>query len=127
LLSTADLEGIVGAGVEAGRRMPTGGWVAGQCAWSTPTLGFEIAVGTAVSLSSYGDPTVADAKAKLESYKARASRTGGSVKAVNVGDGAALTEQGIAAYKGDVYLEVQNLGLTDDQLTRVVRRAMEAL
>ena len=108
--------------------MPSGGWIAGQCAWSSPTAGFELSVGTDASIKAFGDPAVTDAKTKLASYRAQASAASPKPEDVDgVGDGAVMTSNGIAAVKGDRYLELRNLGLTNDELVQIMKLAIDAL
>ena len=128
LLSTSDLAGIVDGMVDAGRAMPSGGWIAGQCAWSAPTAGFELSVGTATSIAAFADAAAPDAKAQLAAFSKAADGAGGQPKDVaGIGDGAVLAASGIAAFKGDTYLEIMNLGLTDDQLVQIAKLAVGRL
>jgi hypothetical protein len=107
--------------------MPNGGWIAGQCAWNGPTSGFFLSIGTATSLKDFGDPAAPDAKAKLAQFKAQAGAGNTPKDVPGIGDGAVLTAMGIAAYKGGTYVQVTNLGLTGEQLTKVLRLAASHL
>ncbi len=69
LLSGAELTEILGAEALQPRPMPSSGWVAGQCAWNGATSGFFVSVGTAASISAFGDAAVPDAEAKLAEFK----------------------------------------------------------
>ena len=57
-------------------------------------------------------------------FKEQAS---GAKEVHGVGDGAALSGTGLAAYKGGTYVEVTNLGLTEDQLIQVAQLAVGGL
>ena len=128
LLSPSDLSKIVGGKVDVGRAMPSGGWVAGQCTWNTPSSGFVISIGTAASIQEFGDSTALDAQARLAAFRQQARGAGGTPKDVaGIGDGAVLTSSGMAAYKGPTYLEVLNLGLTEEQLVQIVKLAVARL
>jgi hypothetical protein len=118
LLATADLTKVLGMAAVAPKPMPGGGWVAGQCAWNGPKSGFFLSVGSAASIATSGDTAAPDAKAKLAQY---ISRSGHAKKVAGIGDGAAVTPNGIAGYKGNTYLEVTNLGLTEAQLIEVAK------
>jgi hypothetical protein len=98
--------------------MPSSGWVAGRCAWNGPSSGFFISVGTSASLAASGDRAVPDAKAKFAQFSQQASDP---TDVAGIGDGAVLTPGGLAAYKGDTYLEVTNLGLTGHQLIEIAK------
>jgi hypothetical protein len=125
LLPTADLSKIMVGPPPVAKAMSRGGWVAGQCAWNGPTSGFFLSVGTAASITAFGDPAAADAKAKLAQFKKNA---GGTAKDVaGIGDGAVATASGLAAYKGGTYLLITNLGLTEDQLVEIAKLAVAKL
>lgn len=122
LVTAAQLADIVGGAV-TGAEMPAGGWVASGCAWSGATTSFIISVGTASSFLSFRDPAALDAKARLEQYKQQ--ENGRDV--TGFGAGAVLTAIGMAAYKGDTYVEVEKVRLTDDQLTKIMTLLMSRL
>jgi hypothetical protein len=124
LLPTADLSKIVGGEVPVATAMSPGGWVGAQCAWTGPTSGFFLRVGTAVSFATFGDPAAADAKAKLAQFK---SAAGTAKDVAGIGDGAVLGTSGMAAYLGGTYLEVTRLRLTDDQLVAIMKLAVANL
>jgi hypothetical protein len=127
LLTPADISTAVGHPGFHATFMPSAGWVAGQCAWNGPGSGFFLSVGTAASIKSFGDPATPDAKSMLAQFRQQA---GGGVSPKNVpavGNGAVLTAAGIAAYSGGTYLQVTNLGLTDDQLVKIMRAAVAHL
>ena len=117
LLKADELAQIFGVEGVRTRPMPSSGWVSGRCAWNGPSSGFFVSVGTAASFAA-GRPAVQDAKAKLAQFKQQASAP---KDVAGIGDGAVLSAIGIAAYRGDAYLEVTNLGLTDDQLIEIAR------
>jgi len=127
LLSVSELSKVIGGEAPVGRAIPAAGWVAGQCAWSSPTAAFLMSVGTAASIRSVGDPGVSDARSKLADFEQRVA-TGGTPRPIaGIGDGAIVADSGVAAYKGDVYLEVVNLRLTEDQMIEIVRLAVDNL
>ena len=110
---------VVGGTTPSTRAMPTAGWIAGECAFSSQKSSFVVSVGTAESIRKAGDPAAMDAKAKLAQYKATATTTTKDVP--GIGDGAVLASTGIAAYKGAVYVEVTNLSVTSDQLVAIAK------
>lgn len=121
LLTTAELAEILGDGGVQAKPMPSGGWVAGQCAWNGPASGFFLSVGTTASIAAFGDPAATDAKAKLAQFKS-ASDTRKDV--AGIGDGAVVGSIGIAVYVDGTYLEITNLGLTEDQLVKIMKLAV---
>jgi hypothetical protein len=120
LLTTDQLSKILGVDSVQTRPMPSRGWVAGQCAWNGPKSGFFVSVGTAASLTRSGDPAAPDAKSKLAQFK-RVVGDGSSKDVAGIGDGAVLSTSVIAAYKGDTYLQVTKLGITDDQVVEIAK------
>jgi hypothetical protein len=127
LLTPADMLKILGAGVVPGKAMPSSGWVAGQCAWNGPKFGFFLGVGTAASIAASGDPAAPTAKAMLAEFKDKASGTAAPKDVPGIGDGAVLAATGLAAYKGGTYVQITNLGLTEDQLIEIAKLAVAKL
>jgi hypothetical protein len=123
LLSASDLSEIVGGAVHA-TAVPSGGWIAGQCAWNTPAGSFLISVGTADSLRKFEDTAAPDARAKLAEYKAQMGATGSVKTVAGVGEGAEATKAGIATYKGGTYVEIVNLGMPEEQLISIAKVAV---
>jgi hypothetical protein len=126
-LTPAEVSSIVGGSLPTSRQVPGGGWVAGQCAWSSSEAAFLLSVGTPASIKAVGDPGVLTAMDKLEEFAQR-NATGGAAKPFEgVGDGAIVAESGMAAYRGEFYLEVMNLRLTETQMIEIVKRAVNRL
>jgi hypothetical protein len=109
LVTTSELSKIVGAEVHA-TTLPSGGWIAGRCAWITAT-----------SIRTLADPAVPDAKAKLAAFKQSMSVTGSPKDVAGIGDGAVSATTGIAAYKAGSYFEITNLGLSAGQLVEIAK------
>jgi hypothetical protein len=126
ILTKDELTSAFGTDAVQTRPMPNTGWVAGQCAWNGPSSGFFIGIGTADSLADAGDPTVADAKSKLAQFKNQAAG-GRATEVEGIGDGAIVTPAGIAAYKGGTYIQVTNLGLSNEQMIEVMKAAIRKL
>jgi hypothetical protein len=124
LLTTAEVAKILGHGAVQAKPVPNGGWVAGQCAWNGPTSGFLLSVGTAASITAFGDPAAPTAKAMLAQFE---SGPGSPKDVAGIGDGAAAGTSGIAAYKGGTYLEITNMGFTQDQLIAIAKLAIAKL
>ena len=124
LLSSDQVSKILGDDNIQARPMPSSGWAAGRCSWSGGGSGFAISVGTAASIAASGDATTPDAAAMVAQFREQAS----AAKDVGgIGDGAVLTAGGIAASKGGTYLQVANLGLTEDQLIEIAKLAIAPL
>ena len=122
LLSPADLATVLGRPGFAAKEMPHSGWIAGQCAWSGPGGGFFITVGTSASITTSGDDSAPDAKTMLAQFRQQASAP---KDIADIGDGAVLGSLGMAAYKGGTFVQVTNLGLTEDQLTAIAKLVMD--
>ena len=120
LVTTSELSKIVGAEVHA-TTLPSGGWIAGRCAWIGPTSSFFVSVGTAQSIRTLADPAVPDAKAKLAAFKQSMGVTGNPKDVAGIGDGAVSATTGIAAYTAGSYFEITNLGLSDGQLVEIAK------
>lgn len=127
LLSPPDLAKIFGGEQPVATAVPRGGWIAGQCAWSSPGAAFLLSVGTAASIEQFGDSRAPDARARLSEFKRRMSALGTPQDVAGIGDGAVAGATGMAAYKGGMYLEVMKLHLTDRQLTQIVSLAVTGL
>ena len=122
LATAAELADIVGIAV-TGAEMLAGGWVTSGCSWSGSTSSFIVSIGTASSFVKSGDPAASDAKDRLVQYKQQANGS----DATGFGDGAVLTANGMAAYKGDTYVEVEKLRLTDPQLQKIMTLLLSRL
>ena len=127
LLPVSELSKIIGGETPVGRAVPAAGWVAGQCAWSSPTAAFLMSVGTGASIKSVGDPGVSDTRSKLADFEQRVAAGGTPRPVAGIGDGAIVADSGMAAYKGDIYLEVANLRLTEDQMIEIMSLAVDNL
>ena len=121
LVTPAAIVDIVGVVKPA--EMPSGGWLTSGCSWGGSTASFIISIGTASSIQKFGDPAAPDVKAKLQQYKQQAN--GSDV--TGIGDAAVLGANGMAAYKGGTYVEVEKLRLTDAQLTKIMTLLMSRL
>jgi hypothetical protein len=127
LLPPTELSKVLGGEAPVGRVTPAAGWVVGQCAWSGSSSAFLVSVGTSDSIAKVGDPGVTDAKAKLGEFERRMAGADAAKPVSGIGDGAVVAKPGMAAYKGDLYVEVTNLRLTETQLVDVVRLAIADL
>jgi hypothetical protein len=123
-MTPAEVAGIVGGSLPVAKAVPGGGWVAGQCAWSSSTAAFLVSVGTAASIESVGDPAVSGVSSKLAEFEQRMA-SGDPEPVAGIGDAAIVAEAGMAAYKGDIYVEVTNLRLTKSQMIDIVKLALE--
>ena len=70
---------------------------------------------------------ITDAKEKLGEFERRMAPADAPKPISGIGDGAIVAKPGIAAYKGDFYVEVTNLRLTETQLVDVARLAIAGL
>jgi hypothetical protein len=122
LLGPEALNEVLGEEAEA-TAIPSDGWIEGQCAWSGPTTGFILSVGTETSIRDAADSSEPDAEGKLAAFRARSSGGEGARDVEDIGDGAAIGATGMAARVGEVYLEVENLTLSESQLIDVTRLA----
>ena len=115
----ADLSKILGEGEVQAKAMPSGGWVAGQCAWSGPTSGFLVSVGTEASIAAAGDPCGARTRRRSSRHsRARAlpPRCPGSVT-VQPSARPVLPHTRVRTY-----FQITNLGLTEDQLVEIAKQ-----
>jgi hypothetical protein len=125
LLDSAGIEQAIGPGFGS-TPMPSSGWVAGQCAWNGPSAGFFVSIGTAASIEDSGNADLPDAKAKFLDFLEQAQ--GDELTTIpGLGDGAAREVGGAAAYVGDSYVQITNMGLTQDELTTVLALAIGQL
>ena len=125
-MTPVEVSGIVGGPKPVAKSLPAGGWVASQCAWSSPLSSFLVSVGTSASLNAFGDPAAPDAKAKVADFKKKLVAAD-ATEVADVGDGAVLGSTGLAAYTGGTYIEILRLTLTDDQLVQIAKQIMEHL
>ena len=109
------------------RQVPGGGWFAGQCAWSSSEAAFLVSVGTFETIDAVGDPNVSNAKEKLGEFEQQIAAVGTPKSVAGIGDGAILGESGMAAYKGEIYIEVVNLRLTEEQMIEIVKLSANRL
>ncbi len=123
-MTPAEVAQIVGGPLPVAKALPGGGWVAGQCAWSSPTAAFLVSVGTAASIKSVGDPAVWGVASKLAEFEQRMALRGESKAVPGIGESAIVAEAGMGAYKGDTYVEVTNLRLTENQMIEIVKLAL---
>jgi hypothetical protein len=126
LMTPLEVSEIVGGPKPVAKPLPAGGWVASQCAWTSPSSSFLVSVGTSASLAGFHDPAVPDAKAKVADFK-RKLVTADATDVADIGDGAVLGSTGLAASTGGTYVEILRLSLTDDQLVQIAKRIMEHL
>lgn len=127
LMTPAEVVEIVGGPLPVAKAVPAGGWVAGQCAWSSQTAAFLVSIGTAESIKSVGDPGSSGVASKLAEFEQRMALDGEPKAVAGIGESAIVAEAGMAAYKGDFYIEVTNLRLTEDQLVNVTKLAIAGL
>jgi len=119
-----EVSAIVGGPKPVAKPLQAGGWVAAQCAWSSPVSSFLASVGTSASIKAFNDPAAPDAKAKFAQFKQKLTASGSAKVVPGIGDKAVLGATGLAAYSGGTYLEILRLSLTDDQLTQVAKQMM---
>jgi hypothetical protein len=89
--------------------------------------GFLVAVGTAESISAFGDPAGQDAAARLDAYRERSKASGVTQDLDDVGDEAVLGPTGLAARIDTVYVEIIRSTLTDHQVIEVARLIAQRL
>ncbi len=118
---------IVGGSLPSATSVPGGGWSAGQCAWSNSAAAFLVSVGTSTTIEAVGDPNISNAKDKLAEFEQRNAASGTPRSVGGIGDGAIVVKSGMAAYKGEIYLELVNLRLTEEQMIEIVKLAANRL
>jgi len=64
---------------------------------------------------------------RLDQFMQQMSDRGSQPERLEIGDGAVLADGGMAAYQGATYLEILNLGLTDEQMVEIMKLAVAAL
>ncbi len=127
LLPPALLSEVLGGEIAFAQSVPSGGWAAGQCAWNGDDSSFIVRVGTAASISAFGDPETANAEALFNAFKSDAAAAGSTRDVTGIGDQAVLGPSGMAAYVGDTYVEITRLRVTDDQLEEIMRIAIASI
>jgi hypothetical protein len=61
---------------------------------------------------------------KLAEFEQRMALRGESKAVPGIGESAIVAEAGMGAYKGDTYVEVTNLRLTENQMIEIVKLAL---
>lgn len=122
VLDAADLADIVGDDVQL-TKLPSSGWMAGQCSVSTATSGLlaSVSVGTEKSIQESADPAGTDAGTRLERFASRSGSDAAPQAFADIGEGAVLSPTGMALQQKGVYVEVANLSMSDDDLVQLVR------
>ncbi len=126
LLTSEQLAGIFETASVETRPMPAAGWALSQCAWNTTSGGFFVGIGDKASITAMGDPGVTDAGDLLEVFKTQAAD--GTVDAIEgIGEGAAATEEAVAAVQGDTYVQVTSVGTPRSRLIEVLSLLVDQL
>ena len=121
ITTPAELAAILGSPEPKGQQLPSGGWVASQCAWTSPFTSFLVSIGTAKSLTVFSADESTDAKSRLDDYRARALSSRGPTEVADIGDGAVIGPAGLAFATGEFYVEVLRLQLSEDHLVAIAR------